>query len=107
MLGVRLYSHGSRRCSGFGTRCSFGMLAVLASLVTFSLPATAAESSSAREALIASLEGLKKAVNDKVASDIEDVAWGLWSVHEIEEARFWADLLGAPLAVVQQAISTV
>ena len=63
--------------------------------------------SSEREALIASLEGLKKAVNDKIDSDIDDVAWALWSVHQIEDARFLADLLGAPLAVVEQAISTV
>ena len=69
--------------------------------------AAAAEPPTDREDLIASFEELKKAVHEKIDSDIEDVAWALWSVHEIEEARRWADFFLAPLAVVQQTIATV
>jgi hypothetical protein len=106
MLGVRLISRSPSLRRASGACCVFGMVAVLAWLPLLS-PAAAAEASSDHEALIASLEGLRKAVNEKVASDIDDVAWALWSVHEVEKARFLADLICAPLAVIQQAIATV
>ena len=105
MLGARPYSSGSRHFGGYGARLIVGL--ALTFLPLLSSIAGAAEPPTEREALIASFEELKKAVHEKIDSDIEDVAWALWSVHEIEEARRWADFFLAPLAVVQQTIATV
>ena len=106
MRGGRPQSGGRVNYGRVWLRRTLGLVVALWLLLPQST-AIAADPATDRDALIASLGQLKQAVDAKIDSDIEDVAWAFWSVHEIEKARFCADFFLVPLTAVEQGIATL
>lgn len=68
---------------------------------------TASLNSKELRELVTELDKLSDALNRKRDSDLDDVASAFWAMHSVENARWIADLAGAPLSVIEQAIAAL
>src|SRR4051794_24401692 len=55
------------------------------------------------EAVVA-LSELEQAIGDKIRNDLLTIAEAFWTVYDLERSRWWADIFGAPLTIVEQAV---